>query len=198
MQTNEQILILQLQQGMEVGYATLYREHYGPLCHFASLMLQDDFAAESVVEDVILHLWENRQQLDIHTSLRSYLLRSVKNKCLDHIKLKYTRTECQFSTLSTEEVRAFDQRVATVSPVEQLVGKELEREVMQTIEGFPIECRTVFMKSRMEGKNNQEISDEMGISVNTVKYHIKKALRQLKKFENGLPLILILSSIYKL
>lgn len=71
-----------------------------------------------------------------------------------------------------------DSQTAGDSPYGTLLSKELEEKVIQAIEALPAECRQVFLKSRME---NKEIAEELGISVNTVKYHLKNALKILRE-----------------
>ena len=66
-------------------------------------------------------------------------------------------------------------------PLGTLLEQELEEELLKCIEELPKECRAVFKKSRFEQKKYEEIADELKISVNTVKYHIKSALVILKK-----------------
>ncbi|WP_288507830.1 sigma-70 family RNA polymerase sigma factor [uncultured Bacteroides sp.] len=62
-----------------------------------------------------------------------------------------------------------------------MVSQELEEQIQQIINGLSEECRKVFILSRYEGKSHQEIAAELGISVNTVKYHIKNALNALRE-----------------
>lgn len=57
--------------------------------------------------------------------------------------------------------------------------QELESEIMQAIDKLPEECGRVFRMSRFEEKKYEEIACELNISVNTVKYHIKRALALL-------------------
>ena len=64
-------------------------------------------------------------------------------------------------------------------PLGRLLEKELEGEIMKAIARLPEDCRRVFRLSRFEEKKYSEIADELGISVNTVKYHIKRALALL-------------------
>ena len=66
------------------------------------------------------------------------------------------------------------------SPYGILLSKELEEKVMQAIETLPAECKQVFIKSRIEQKKNKEIAEELGISINTVKYHMKNAIKILR------------------
>lgn len=181
MNSIETELIKKLKNGDENAYGILYQQHYALLCHFATFYLHDKFTAETVVEDVIFHLWTNRDKLTINTSLRNYLTRAVRNKCLDYLKLKQTQSEQAMSTLSDGLNYYIDSQMATDSPFGALLSKELEEEISNAINSLPKECQTVFLKSRMENKKNQEIADELGISINTVKYHLKNALKFLRE-----------------
>ncbi len=181
MNTEEKDFIQKLQDGDEKAYGMLYEQHYALLCHFANFYLHDKFIAETVVEDVIFHLWDNRENLNINISLRSYLTRAVRNKCLDHLKLKRNKTEQAVSTLSEGTTFYIDNRTSTDSPFETLQAMELEEKLEEAINSLPKECKTVFLKSRMENKKNQEIAEELGISINTVKYHLKNALKVLRE-----------------
>ena len=95
----ESLIIRQLQAGREEGYKYLFDHHYQALCLLASRYVHDDYLAETLVGDVIFHLWETRSSLNITTSLRSYLARSVRNKCLDYLGSRSVRTE----TVSLED-----------------------------------------------------------------------------------------------
>jgi RNA polymerase sigma-70 factor (ECF subfamily) len=66
-------------------------------------------------------------------------------------------------------------------PLGRLLEKELEDQVRKSIEQLPPQCRQVFKLSRFEGKHNPEIADQLGISINTVKYHLRYALSFLRK-----------------
>ena len=66
-------------------------------------------------------------------------------------------------------------------PLGYLLEQELESELQKGIEELPDNCRAVFLKSRVEQKKYEEIAIDLGISVNTVKYHIKNALALLQQ-----------------
>ena len=70
--------------------------------------------------------------------------------------------------------------VDTDHPLGLLIRQELEAEINRCINLLPKECRQVFVKSRVEQKQYKEIAAEMGISVNTVKYHMKNAMKLLQ------------------
>lgn len=102
MEITERIIIEQLKRGNEEAYKYLYRHHYALLCHIAREYVEDDFLAETLVGDVIFHLWEIHEALDIQVSLRSYLVRAVRNHCMDYLSSKKERTEVAFSSIPEE------------------------------------------------------------------------------------------------
>ena len=162
MEITERIIIEQLKQGNEEAYKYLYRHHYALLCHI----------------------------LDIQVSLRSYLVRAVRNHCMDYLSSKKERTEVAFSSIPEEgEMRYL---LSDDYPLGSLLEHELEEEIHHAIRNLPEVCRKVFIKSRFEGKKYEEIATELNISVNTVKYHIKSALSSLHSELGKYLIILIL------
>ena len=87
--------------------------------------------------------------------------------------------EIAFSALMPDEMTDDKIILSDSYPLGTLLERELENEIYKAIDKLPDECRRVFAKSRFEGKSYEEISRELGISVNTVKYHIKNALASL-------------------
>ena len=181
MKTNEQLLVEQLKQGNDEAYKYLYRHHYALLCHVASGYVGDDFLAETLVGDVIFHLWEIRETLDVQTSLRSYLMRAVRNRCLDYLSSKREKSEMAFSALGGDEDIKEHYILSDDYPLGTLLERELEQEIHAAICRLPEMCRKVFLMSRFGGKRYEEIAETLHISVNTVKYHVKTALASLRE-----------------
>lgn len=179
MERTEQLIVEQLKAGKERAYKFLYDQHYQILCHIASQYVKDDFLAETIVGDVIFHIWEIRESIEITSSLRSYLLTSVRNRCLDYLKSQPCQYEMPMSSSGLQDFPVLNYIKGDDYPLGRLLEKELEGEIMKAIERLPEECRRVFHLSRFEEKKYSEIADELGISVNTVKYHIKRALALL-------------------
>ena len=73
MEITERIIIEQLKQGNEEAYKYLYRHHYALLCHIAREYVGDDFLAETLVGDVVFHLWEAS-----NPQLRAYMIQKRK------------------------------------------------------------------------------------------------------------------------
>ena len=180
MEHTETLIVEQLKTGNEDAYQYIYDRHYALLCHVANGYVKDQFLAETIVGDTIFHLWEIRETLEISVSIRSYLLRAVRNRCINYLNSEWEKREISFSCLMPDEISDYNIMVSDSHPLGTLLERELEEEIYKDIDKLPNECRRVFDKSRFEGKSYEEISQELGISVNTVKYHIKNALASLQ------------------
>ena len=170
-----------IRAGEEWAYRMLYDAHYEILCRIAYDYVKDTYLAETIVGDTIFHIWERRENLDIQGPVRRYLVRAVRNRCLDVLASQYVRR-----TISEEDIKEIGgdtmevlDSVEDISPLGILLERELEDKVVEAVEQLPKECRVVFEKSRFEGLSYQEIADSLGISVNTVKYHIKGAIARI-------------------
>lgn len=179
MESTEALLVQQLKNGVDAAYKYLYDQHYQILCHVAAQYVKDDFLAETIVGDVIFHLWEVRETIEINTSVRSYLMTCVRNRCIDYLKSQYHKREVAHSDTGLRDFPVLQYVKDDDYPLGKLLEKELEDEIMNAINRLPDECRRVFNMSRFENRKYEEIAKELKISVNTVKYHIKHALALL-------------------
>lgn len=190
----DKILLDQLHKGDEKVFKYIYTHHYSLLCRFANQFLKDLALSEEIVDDVIFYLWEHHAEIEITYSIRSYLIRAVRNRCLNELQSLNKREELHLSSfLSSDNLEFLDTIfVEDTHPLGSLLEKELEQQLRMCIEELPTECRTVFKKSRFEYKTYEEIANELGISINTVKYHIKNALSCLQqRFKEYLEILLI-------
>lgn len=175
----EQKLIYSLKQGNERAWKMLYALHYQALCAFAYNYVKDRLLAEMIVGDAIVHLWEIRDRLELRGSLRAYLMAMVRNGCMNFMNTRQMRTEVPMSSLDNASAGS-DEFPAESSPLGLLLEKELEKEIKVAVATIPPDSRRVFALSRFGGKSYEEIAQETGISINTVKYHMKRALQHLR------------------
>lgn len=175
---SEAIIIDGLCLGDEKAYKYLYDTHYRMLCVLAYAYVHDFAAAEMIVSDVIFTLWTVRDRLVIHQSLRSYLVKAVKNRCINYQKRQAKQEELTEETgyLSAINLQKDDE----AHPLSILIEKELDFKINQSITALPPLTRTIFGMSRFNQMTYEEISHELHVSVDVVKYHIKSALSRLR------------------
>ena len=124
-----------------------------------SQLLNNAALAEEVVDDVIFYLWEHRQEVEIRYSIRAYLMRAVRNRCLNELQLQSHREELHISSfLSPESMDFLDSLfVDNKQPLGMLLEQELEEELKRSIDELPLECRKVFIKVVLNRKSTKRL-----------------------------------------
>ncbi len=185
----ERILLERVKQGDIRAFESVYHEFYEILCRFALQLLHSPTMAEEVADDVLFYLWDHREDLQIR-SLQSYLLRAVRNQSLNRLASStHRQSQATTNLVSAERVEYLESLFDNEHPLEQLLYKEMEERVKETLNSLSSECRNVFVKCRIEGKKYAEAAAELGISVNTVKYHLRNATVILSESIKGILLL---------
>lgn len=151
-------------------FEELFRNYFSPLMAFSRRILGDEDDAREVVHQVFINLWEKRSELDLSTSLKSYLYTSVNNRSLNVIRDR--------KKFSSEEV---PESAGEWDVSAQIEAMELEEKIRAAIKTLPERCREVFELNRFEGLKYSEIASQLDISVKTVENQMTKALKILRE-----------------
>lgn len=186
MQATDQQVFSDIQSGDTASFEMLFKTHYDPLCRFALSYLQDPDDAEETVQAVFIGFWEKRQTIQVDTSLKAYLYRSVRNACLNEIKRVKVRKLHADSMMVEGEPQS--------QPSDHLaIRQELEEKIQEALQALPEQCRLIFKMSRFEELKYQEIADQLNLSIKTVENQMGKALKIMRtQLKDYLPLITIL------
>lgn len=161
----------------------VFRDYYKPLVRYGTTFLKDSDEAEDIVQQVFVSLWEKRTQLDIHTSIRAVLYKSVQNACLN--KIKHLKIRNNY----TEELKATAAYEDSSDPAQV---NELNERIRMAMETMPEQCGRIFKMSRFEQLRYQEIADQLGLSVKTVENQMGKALKIVREeLKDYLPLLIL-------
>ncbi|MFV0482559.1 MAG: RNA polymerase sigma factor [Bacteroidales bacterium] len=158
-----------------------FESFYPSLCVFARKYIQETDVAEDIAQDSFLVFWEGAREFENLDYLKGYLYKTVKNKCLNHLKLKGLHAEILKRGLDSEDYW-----------YEQVLEEEAYRLVYNAVEALPVRSRSI-IELGLRGYKNQEIAEELSVSINTVKTlkkHAYKTLREdLKDYAFLMPLI---------
>ncbi|WP_262245302.1 RNA polymerase sigma-70 factor [Parapedobacter soli] len=172
-QYTDQELVARLRHGDEAALSEIYHRYWDKLFVVSMNRIGDQQEAEECVQDVLYKLWLQKERLTIvNADLSAYLAVAVRNQVFNR-RLKRHR----------ERLRAQGYVVdytAHPSPELEMIARELQERIDRAIQALPTQCRIVFQMSRKEGKTTAEIADELAISKDTVKYHLKKANRDIR------------------
>lgn len=167
----------------EKAFEKLFTLFYPSLAVYARKYIEEQAIREDIVQDVFVTLWENRKKLVIKTSVKSYLILSVRNHCLNYLKKEGLSRQYQESISAEDSSNNND--VYLLSELYNLFEKALSK--------LPETYRIVFEMYRLEEKNYEEIARELNISIRTAKRYKSQAVEVLKdELKDYLPLILLL------
>lgn len=179
----EKQLFLDFQGGSHAAFDYFFDKYYQGLCVYAYRILKSNSEAEDLVQDFFVRILENRKHIFINSSVKSYFIRSVHNRCLDnlaHQKVKINHEQFRLKMLSEEDLQEYP-----------LPDSELTQQIEQAIRNLPDGIRETFILNRFEGLSYQQIAGNEKISVKTVEYRISRALTILRR-ELGDYLVLLL------
>lgn len=167
----DQEILRALSKGNGDAFQQVFNDSYENLCQYAFTILKDMDEAEDIVQATFIKIWENRGDLDIKHTVRSYLFKAVYYKCinqLEHrtVKLKYQDYGIRAQSSLVQQPEVFPD--------------ELEENIKKAINRLPPQCRIIFVMSRYEELRYSEIAQKLNISVNTVENQISKALKILR------------------
>lgn len=170
--TDHELLGL-LKRGDDKAFKQIYDRYSGPLFLFAIRKLKNEQDARDVVQEIFVVLWNKHRELDLYSSLSSYLYKSVHNRALNiFVHRKY----------QTSYIRSFEDYLEKYAQDadELLMQKELIDIIDHEIRLLPEKMREVFVLSRKEQMSHREIAERLGISEQTVKTQVKRALKILR------------------
>lgn len=170
---NETGLFESIREGDLASYEAMFLTYYSPLCEYASQFVAE-YDAEELVQELMTHIWEAREQLVIVTSLKSYLFIAVKNRSLNAIrKQRYReRVHSRLHDYLTEQ---------QIDDPDFYLANELGDRIHNAIQELPESYRVTFEMSRLEGMTNAQIAAALQVSVKTVEYRITRSLKRLRE-----------------
>ena len=159
-----------LKQGDKKAFRAIFDAYYKRLYAFSIKYVEDNYAAEDIVEGVLLLLWQKRHSMDKVQNLKSYLYSMVRNASLDYLKKE------------KKLVRLDIEKHDSVAMMEQFVIEEETHAILfQALDTLPPKSRKVFELSCLKGMKYKDIAEELHISLNTVKSQRARAIELLKK-----------------
>ena len=159
----------------EPEFDRVYLEHYAALHHYAYTLLEDSAQADEMVQDVFLKIWLHRENLNLEQSFKSYLFTIARNQAFNLLNKAANDVLLKEEVFYTSE-KSYAQGDYSIREED---CKKLKK---QAINQLPPKRKRIFKMSRKEGKTYEEISQELGISVNTVKNQMSKALDSMRDF----------------
>lgn len=145
----------------------VFFSHYQEWCLMSFSYVQNLDDAKDVVQNVFLLLLQKEDLSDIK-NLKNYITVSIRNESLKKVK-------------KSKNVTVLSEYNLAVEPFEnKIIDIEISQKIHQQIEALPEQNKKIFKLCVLEGVKYKNAADMMGISVNTIKYHLKNTFKTFR------------------
>jgi len=166
-------LALKLQKGDVEAFDLVYEKYAGRLYGFTLKYLKSTDETEELVQSVFLKVWENYKTLKKESSFKSYLFTIAYNEICNTF-----RRRSHLQKFIGEQL--IDSSQASNETEELIDYNSIKERVEQIVSKLPERQRTIFLKSRQDGKSNKEIAIELELSSGTVDNYISESLKFIR------------------
>ena len=166
----------------------MYYLYKDKLYGFCYKLLASDELSKEVVQETFVRLWEKRANLNVEKSLNAYIYTIAKNLVKDH-QARYVK---EYEVSNQMVSASFENNNA----INDITFSEIKKMEERVVSQLPPQQKEVYKLSRYNQLSNGEIAEFMGISVNSVKTHLRLALKTLREHISPISdLLLIVISI---
>ena len=169
----EYFVLSALKQDSKEAFSLLFQTYYTDLVLFCGNFIKDKDSCEDIVQSIFLKLW-NEKNIQIETSLKSYLLKAVRNSCFDEFRhleiVRQYETEYENTVLDSYDTENY------------VLYSDLHDHLRHALEQVPELYREAFELNRCEGLTYREIAEKLNVSERTVEVRVSKTLELLRKY----------------
>lgn len=169
-------LLVQIAHGNEAAFATLFDHFKDDLYYLTFSLTKSAAIAEDVLQEVFLRIWMRRAELPAIDNFRGYLVVVVKNTVLNEFRKqnRLRNREGQFSKTAVT--------VAYNDAIDRLSTRQYDSLLQQALQLLPAQQATVFRMIKLDGLSRQEVASQLGLSPETIKKHLERAMKAVRAF----------------
>jgi len=186
---SEQEAAIALLEGDAKALEYFFELYLTPLTYFGYKLTDDEAAAEDIAAESFVKLWYNCENLLNTSSIKAYLYKTVRNASIDHLRKKQSEKNRQSLLVPL-------QPVSEETTTTRIIETETYHQLYLLLETLPPKTGRVFKMFYLEGKSYREISEELSVSINTIKKQRIKAVQLIKqKLPKGFPLVVLIITL---
>lgn len=165
--------------GDEAAFARLYDRYARPLFSVAVHVLRDVAAAEDVLQEAFLQIWERAAQYDAACGKPlTWAVVLTRNKCIDRLRAQQRR---QRLNDAARELDATAGMVMVPDRVSEQMALNEQVEIMRrALVALPPEQRHAIELAFLGGRTQAEIAAELAVPLGTVKARIRRGMLHLR------------------
>lgn len=161
--------------GNQQAYASLHRQLYTCLYHYANRILNDQDDANDVIQELFVKLWDKRTTIGKIQHVKSYFYRALRSTAINHLRgLKTQESRNQYFSLVDLELSTEEHMIA-----EEYVSEQ-KCILKRALDKLPVKQREIIYLRFYEDLNYNQIVEITGIKYQSVVNHIHRAITQLR------------------
>lgn len=168
---SRQSLLAAISRDWHEAFAEIFKAYYADLVIFAYSIIPEKNVCEDIVQSVFLRLWENRHSIDIHTSIKAYFIKSVRNMCVDEIRHR---------KIASQYIAEIDDELWGLNPDDYLLFSELRARYAKAMRKLPAEEREIIIMRRDNGMKLADMAQRLNVTIRTIENRLNKAMKHLK------------------
>ncbi|MCK9340858.1 MAG: RNA polymerase sigma-70 factor [Synergistaceae bacterium] len=168
-------LFKEVSEGDERAFQHLFTRYYPRMISFAGMMVKSPYAAEEIVQEVFIRLWEQREVLAEVKSPENFVFIVIRNHTFNYLRAAANEQNRREQLWEALQQRAADETIT-------LEMQEADQFFEKILAKLSPQQQKIFRMSREEGFSHQQIADELQLSKDTVKKHIANSLKVFKSY----------------
>ena len=153
-------------------YEVVFKKYYPLLVVFVVRHIGDEDVAKDIVQDIFFKLFERGHSLPDNFQLKSWFYRVARNAAVDY--LRHLQVEDKYKFLMAEAM-------ISIPDIDEEIDEQVYAKVNLAIESLPEQCRLIIKLNVLEGKKYQEIAEELGITINTIRTQVSRGYKKLRE-----------------
>lgn len=168
-------LFKEVSEGDERAFQHIFTRYYPRMISFAGMMVKSPYAAEEIVQEVFIRLWEQRDLLAEVKSPENFVFIVIRNHTFNYLRAAANEQNRREQLWEALQQRAADETIT-------LEMQEADQFFEKILAKLSPQQQKIFRMSREEGFSHQQIADELQLSKDTVKKHIANSLKVFKSY----------------
>ena len=172
---NEREFLERISDGDEAAFRNLFHQYWDNIYQVSLMLTKSPDLAEDMVQEIFLKIWLKRKNLSEIENFSGYLFITARNHIFDEL-----RKRVRDVSFSEKLIDYFHQSPGT--PEQQLLHKESTALLQKAVDSLPDQQKKVYQLIREQGLSREEIAEHLGISKNTVRNNMARALQSIRQY----------------
>lgn len=168
---DDRVLAQRIKEGDAAAFKAFFDRHHTLLYRYLQRRGVPGPVCEDLMQNAFLAIWERRDQIDVHQSLRSYLFKTCYNRALNHFR----------DTAKFANPENLNEPTPHPTPEAQTGYALMQDTLLQAVQMLPERRRAVFELCFLEELTYREAAEVLGISIKTVENQMGQALKSIRK-----------------